>query len=348
MTTQREETEKVIRTLAENMLAQLGPLRRQLIGQEVWIRHVPNRIERDKDGVVTQRRWRQERVTRESYLGINKWIVQWEGTADFKFAVARISELLKLSQETVSQPLGSFLLHIGVYGLADDDIVLLLDDLLEVPPSWQITARLKGIVPASEEVVIQEGVKLRKVRKEDLIMEVPLLQAPYFGIKALFTLYDSILELSFRKKTSQEVDKEIEKLLILLSLYRESAISYESYVKKPKTFRLFGEETASRGIPASNQPRLVMTQQDVPDVTAFIGKLETKLPMAVVFGRPVDPLEISLKRYLDSLRMSVGIEEKLTYAVMGMESLFLQAQPEAQFRLAVRAARVLGHLNEDP
>lgn len=316
----------------------------KLVSEEALVKYVPEKFERDEYGVITSCSWKEEHVTRPSYLGLDVWISKFEMSEDFTHVTKQIAELLGIQHAKVRHPFSAFLYHIVVDGFKEDDINLLIDDLEGKLPSWQITIRLSGVIPADEGIVIQKGIKLRKVRKEDLTREVSL--HPLFGMRD-WLMCDSILELHVPKGNAHDVSEKLEKLLVLLMLYREAAIGYKNYTMIPKSFQHFGG-TISTGALTSGQPRIIITQQDAVNISAFIAKLEPILPKNVVFGRPIDPLEVSLKRYLDSLRLNVGVEEKLTYAVMGLESLFLKAQPEARYRLAVRAAHVLGHLNENP
>src|SRR2546427_7453406 len=76
--------------------------------------------------------------------------------------------------------------------------------------------------------------------------------------------------------------------------------------------------------------------------------MQSRIPRAVLRNQPIDPLEMGLQRYLDSLRGQVLPEEKLMYAIMGLEALFLENESELKFRLCTRLAKLLAHLNEKP
>jgi hypothetical protein len=116
---------------------------------------------------------------------------------------------------------------------------------------------------------------------------------------------------------------------------------------KTKSYTPYGG-TISRSTFLSREPKVIIKNSERDYLSTFIQYFEPRIPDAVIFGEPLDPLEISIKRYLESIRENLPIEEKLTRAVMGLEALFLENETELRFRLSLRVAQLLGYLNEDP
>ena len=115
----------------------------------------------------------------------------------------------------------------------------------------------------------------------------------------------------------------------------------------PRSFTQFGG-TLSKNRQFSNEPLVILRKEDEKDLADFFELMSERIPRAVLNNQPIDPIEMGLQRYLDSLRSQTTPEEKLTYAIMGLEALLLENEDELRFRLSSRLAKLLGFLNEKP
>jgi hypothetical protein len=158
---------------------------------------------------------------------------------------------------------------------------------------------------------------------------------------------DSVMEVMISSPYPAIVQKKVERLCVLLSLFKDSCAHYQTYQMRPRSYFQFGG-TLSRNVPMAGEPRAVVHDNESSDLASFVQQFEPKIPDAVLWGKILDPLEIGLKRYLDSVRENSPIEERLTHAVMGLEALFLEQETELRFRLALRTAQVLKYLGDNP
>ena len=343
-TDRRQEARLAIVKLAEILMKQIGPIWNKPVRGELYVRHKPEKITYGEEGIITGCQWTSEYITRPSTFHLGVWkISEFEKTQDYQDILTKLSDIFKLRKESIRQMLSSFLEN-AISGGMRGNIDLLIDDLEGKPPSWHVTAKMYGVIPESQEIQLSEGVKLRRVKDEDLTFEVPAFRL--VGREDILSTPHSILEISLLSSNPNDVQKKIEKVTILLSLFKETCASYERYSMKAESFGQFGG-TLSRGRPLSHDPKVVIRNSELDHLSKFIRYFEPRIPDAVIFGEPLDPLEVSLKRYLESIRENLHIEEKLTRAVMGLESLFLENETELRFRLAVRVAQLLGCMNED-
>ena len=96
------------------------------------------------------------------------------------------------------------------------------------------------------------------------------------------------------------------------------------------------------------KPILTLTKHDGPKLESFISTIEPLISKTcVVFDEPKTPIDLSIRRYINSIRISGKLEEKILQSIMGLETLFLTHQTEARFRLALRVSQTMGYLNED-
>ena len=72
--------------------------------------------------------------------------------------------------------------------------------------------------------------------------------------------------------------------------------------------------------------------------------------LGLTYGK-VDHTSIAYNRYSDALLQSDMIERRIANAIMGLEALYFKPtrkQPELQYRLGIRVAKILGKLGYDP
>jgi hypothetical protein len=335
-----DELTKLLELLGQTVSESLAPVRASVLTDEIQLpRRVVKVSQRDADGVPTGTSVGIELAGIGFYRGLDRWLVEFQKSDKYM-------ALLK-GYEIPSGTLNNFLQTVAIKGEKDSVVSFELDRLRGRSTSHTsgLTAKLKGIVPKDGEVVLDKDVILRQVTGEDLSAFV----LPNLGISmSPFDDYriipDSVLEL---KGPASQVDLQIRlyKIVTSFALYREAAVSYTSFrMGEGLAMGGFAEIGAPLGRPTQGRPRLVITQTDAGKISSFVRKIEPKIPRFLSVDTPIG---IALKRYLDSLASQTELEERLTYAVMGLESLFLEQTFEAQFRLATRASHVLGRLNEN-
>lgn len=339
----RSGAEFSVKELVDNLRSRIDPIKKELDHVDQYVRYVP-KINYNEDGTISGYSFNMEFVTHTSITQLYvKILPEFEETIEYKHTLSLLSEIYG-KPDRIPYLLSSFLLNEVSNGMKGN-LELFLDDLEDKPASFHVTARMIGIVPEGTELTLSDGVKLRRVREEDLTYEVPVYGLGYE--RNFLSPPDSILEVSLNTQYVNEVQNKIERLAILFSLYRETCANYERYSIQTKSYGQMGG-TISKNVQSSIEPKITIKKSDLVSFTAFINYFEPRIPEALIQGKPLDPLDISIKRYLESIRESLGIEEKITRAVMGLEALFLENESELKFRLALRTSLLLGYLNEDP
>jgi hypothetical protein len=92
----------------------------------------------------------------------------------------------------------------------------------------------------------------------------------------------------------------------------------------------------------SRGPSITIEPNELDGLNRFIREFEPKVPESAMWGKTVDPLEIALRRYLDSIKGALVAEDQLLRAVMGLEALYLTDNSEMKFKLALRVSQFMG------
>lgn len=342
----RIEAQKIIENLVAVANERLEPVRDKLTTTETWIKYSPSNVTKAEDGRITGCRWSTEYVERPSWFPTSMWLSEhFANTSEFQEAVASLSKTHGVEVERLVHPLTSFLTDAILGRSRNGNMETLLNDLEGKPCDWNVTVKIVGVLPDSS-IRLTDGVVLRRLAESDLSHEV-LPGILHSGMDELAQFPDSVMEVMISSPYPAIVQKKVERLCVLLSLFKDSCAHYQTYQMRPRSYFQFGG-TLSRNVPMAGEPRAVVHDNESSDLASFVQQFEPKIPDAVLWGKILDPLEIGLKRYLDSVRENSPIEERLTHAVMGLEALFLEQETELRFRLALRTAQVLKYLGDNP
>ena len=341
----RVEAQGIIEQLVASAKKEVEPIKDKLMTTEIWIRHFPLSVARSEEGSITGYETSTETLEKPSWHRLSAWLTgNFSKTPQFQEAVSQLSKAYGMNSEQLVHPLTLFLAYTIMEKNRNGNTAILLNDLEGKPCEWKVTAQLVGVHTESS-VVIADGVTLRRVEDSDLSFESPA------GItttsEELMRFPEAILDITIMESYPIAVQKKIERLCTLLSLFKESSAYYESYTGRAKSFSRFGLGTSRRIVKPSTAPRAIIHGSESTDLASFIRLFEPRIPDAIPFGRIVDPLEIAMKRYLESVRESNPIEDRLTTAVMGLEALFLEQETELRFRLALRTAQILKYFGEN-
>lgn len=341
----RGEADSSVKKLIEDLRKIMDPIKKNLDHVDQYIRYVP-KINYNVDGTVSGYSYQTEYVERKNLSQLYfKVLPEFIKSDVYSHSLSLLSEIYRKPEGEIQPVLSSFLVN-EISNGRKGNIDIFFDDLEGKPASLYLSAKMRGIVPEGTELILSNGIKLRRVREEDLTYEVPIYGLGHEG--NLMSLPDSILAISLKTQNVIEVQTKIERLTILFSLYRETCAHYERYSIQTKSYSQIGDIIFFKNIQFSHEPKTTIRKSDLISLIAFINHFEPRITDALVQGKPIDPLEISLKRYLESIKESMSIEEKLTRAVMGLEALFLENESELKYRLALRVSQLLGYLNEDP
>jgi hypothetical protein len=340
----RVEARRIITQLVMSAKQGVGPIEGKQT-TETRIKYSPSGVTKSEDGRITGCQWSAEYFQKPSWIQLSMWLTrQFVNTSEFQEAVASLSKMYGMKLEQLLQPLTSFLTDAIIERSRNGNMEILLNDLEEKPCDWKTTVRVAGIFPDTS-IRVADGVMLRRFDESDLAHEV-VAGDPSYQIDELTQIADSIMEISMSAQYATPVQRRVERLLVILSLFKESCAHYQTYEMRPKSYLHFGGRLR-RNVPMAGEPRAVIPDSESSNLANFVKQFEPKIPDAVLWGKILDPLEIALKRYLDSVRENLAIEERLTHAVMGLEALFLEQETELRFRLALRTAQLLKHLDEN-
>ncbi|MCS7366251.1 MAG: HEPN domain-containing protein [archaeon YNP-WB-062] len=264
-----------------------------------------------------------------------------------------ISEIYKVNELRAEFLLSRFVHNVIIKALdatlSEEELVELItlfhNDLEGAPIIWNVTVELRGIWLKDEEIIVDEGLKLRRPRPEDLAYECPVEEmieraVPRFHVP-FFSHATAVLEITQRSQSQLNLLDELEKIIIALRLYKPASIAKIGIVWRPKSILQFESVTWYTPI----QPeiyRYSLASEDASKLKTLLDKIKPLLP--VVQGRieTIDHISISLQRYDDAL-FKPDPMERLTYAIMSLEALFLKSseREELKHRLAQRVARCL-------
>jgi hypothetical protein len=267
-----------------------------------------------------------------------------------------ISEIYKVNEFQAEFWLSRFVHNVIIKALdatlSEEELVELItlfqNDLEGAPIIWNVTVKLRGIWLKDEEIIVDKGLKLRRPRPEDLVFECPveeMIEGVVPGLHVRFFPFlghaTAVLEVTQRSQSQLHMLDELEKIIIALRLYKPASITKGEVIWKPKSVLHFGGTTW----PISSQPeiyRYSLASEDASKLKTFLDKIKPLLPVAQARVETIDHISISLQRY-DDVLFKPDPTERLTYAIMGLEALFLKSSEheELKHRLAQRVARCL-------
>jgi hypothetical protein len=208
-----------------------------------------------------------------------------------------------------------------------------LNDLESSPTTWDGEVGLYGLWLKDEKIEIGEGLKLRRPQPGDLIsgpFKIKMLKCKllkkqpiikdYLEMNAVESVPPAILELT--QKSSQPTFNEIEKLIVALRLYKLGSISCKRAVFKPRSV-LYRNYIVSFEYPAPTVYSYSISLEESKLLKTFLEKMKSLFPIVEKNIKATNEISISLQRYTNALFESDSTT-RLTYAIMGLESIFLR------------------------
>jgi len=266
----------------------------------------------------------------------------------------KISEIYGIEEKQAELQLEHFVSYIIDNALNDnisdeiilESIVLFLDDLEQNPITWELKVWINGIWLEDEEIELTKGIKLRRLRPSDFEFEYPL--EPMFCSfpETRLSFPSAVIELKQRAKNEFSILNKLEKIIMTLRLYKLGSIEKMVIKWKPKSI-LKPESITEYPI---KQPiyEYTLNSNDVNKIKDLLNKIESMDYFNnQEKNKPLSYLSIALHRYNEALFRPNPIE-RLAYAIMGLEALYLKESGELAHKLAQRVAKCLGILNFHP
>jgi len=246
----------------------------------------------------------------------------------------------------------------------DEYITMFINDLnmmsQKAPPEWSVKAWVRGVIMEVDKVNIAlDGIDviLRSPEPDDLEFEYPVGVIPPIDPLELFST-TSILEVKGRGRI-EEVNRDIvplppddvlNKIEILLRLYKIGSVYIVRKRYEPKSIIILRREAYPRCIYQLHY-RYVISGEDarmLPDfIKHFIHSLPTDESGKLLMS---DYLGIAISRYQDALLKPEPIENRIGYAVMGLEALLLKGGElmELSHKLGQRVAILMRICGKSP
>jgi hypothetical protein len=230
-----------------------------------------------------------------------------------------------------------------------DNIIL---DFYNKPIKSGAIVQITGIILHFDEIEIAHGFTLRKPRKEDFEIDIPMRAYRFFTSNTVDpTAY---LEISLQTRMSNVIQEEIEKSITILRLFKPGSVEWNTYRTYSDSFSLSFQHTLSKsGNTHIALDNYIIEEYEMKNLKNFWRQLSSILPPHIYrsdLGK-VDHISIAYNRYTDSLLQNGMIERRIANAIMGLEALYFKPSGESQelqYRLGIRVAKTLCKLNFDP
>ena len=288
------------------------------------------------------------------HLGI---IERIQKSAEYTRVLQLLAELLP-SRQPVDQGLSQLVTRLMSSSLGQlkpsasiDQINLrFVSDLVGEPANYGAHIDLQGILLEPTELNLAIGISIRRPRRDDLEIEIPYY--PFSASPLHEAFPTAIATIEIRGTAPADVQREVEKLVAILRLYRVGPARYLSYRVTSDSVLNAGGYKIGSGLPAYTQgePAMIATR-DESSLRHFWTELRAAVPTALYSApAPVraDELQIAFSRYSESLLRNVSLEERLALAVSGLEALLIEEEQELGYKLRVRTAKLLSFFREAP
>jgi hypothetical protein len=209
--------------------------------------------------------------------------------------------------------------------------------------------QLVGIILHPDEIEICHGVTLKKPKKEDFEIDIPV-----YGFNRDFHFNNptAFLEISMETRSLRAIQEEVFKAITILRLFKLGSVNYTTYRMYSDSISPFLGGTFYSGDPFPAHENYIIQDEDVDNLKKFWKSLSSILPPALYKfdSDKIDHISIAYNSYSDSL-LQPGIEERrIANAIMGLEALYFKSEERTELnqRLSLRTAKLLSLSSNDP
>jgi hypothetical protein len=231
----------------------------------------------------------------------------------------------------------------------DDLLAQLRSDLEGGPMECVSEVRVSGLVILAQSVTLSipgGRIHIRPLLQADV--ERPYRKPQWEGSRFLEDrVGTAILDIRVSVLQPADFQRMIHKACMLLSLFDASNVNYVQYGMSAWSFRDWGGGTIQSGrIPQAVRP-LILEDSDIPSLRQFWHELWQSFPVDPFAKRNEGPATVAHSRYTEACTESRSTEYNMATAMMGLEGLLADGEPEISYRMAMRLARVcsLAELN---
>ncbi|MBN2127628.1 MAG: hypothetical protein JW703_04535, partial [Candidatus Diapherotrites archaeon] len=157
----------------------------------------------------------------------------------------------------------------------------------------------------------------------------------------------NVIELTGKATNIGSIQEELELFIHVLRLFKIGAIAIKKYrINSESILGFFGEISYPLIQNLTLKHKLMFKNQEIKNFEKFYAAFKKLIPAP--YSEPKTVENIALKRYEESLTRATFSIEKFTYAVMGLESLFLDDNRGITNNLSLRISKLLSILGENP
>ncbi len=237
-----------------------------------------------------------------------------------------------------------------------------IEDLELKVPNWEVKIWIDGLWLEDEEYQINENLKLRRLRQEDIEFikkegynrYEPTESASFpTTILEMKTIYKSESETQDGKRIllKSEIHKEIKIITIAFRLFRLGSVFTTRYEMRVKSFLLGGFLKIYPYILLKNRYLYGLKKRDIPLLREFI-KIISQHELIEIFlinSKGQNHIYIALQRFNNAFLNAENTESIITYAISCLEALYLKKseQGELSHRLSQRVSIIFKIFNFD-
>jgi len=349
----RQALERLLRVVKERATEDTATGLIRESEQEVH-RVVVTAFEYDEDGTIRPKTYREPILKKTFWVRDSVEVVK--NSAEFSEALSKLNTIKAQSGSNEIQL--EFLVQTLLKTYLEDpqEIESVITSFLKAatgqPIAQKIRLEVTGLGVPEEEIEFDDHgttVKIRRTTIQDLektITPLELTDRPRCP--------SAILEMQFQSSAgdSSLADRKIGQALAILRLFKLAEVKHLRYethseaMQSPRSRITIISRDESEPI-----KKAAITPSEASCLPGFWVNLSSTIAEALYSNDTTrSHIRIAYSRYCEALKSYPDFERSIALAVMGLESLFLakSERQELVYRLALRVARALGGLGQDP
>jgi hypothetical protein len=255
--------------------------------------------------------------------------------------------LLTLTGRILSDSVGKESTWVSVYPL----LQMFLNDVIDGPMEWRITAYLSGITMNVEAIQLEKDVVLRQPKAfdaEKLLGD----SFTFTGNMMYFHTVSAVLQIETTQKEQPMISPTANVYALILLLFRTGSVNIvKTFWKGNSLTRALGEMSGGPSLIPFPIEKYTIDKEDEDKLIRFAERIKSKLPIDQKNGMLITDsyTGISIARYQDAILKNEDVINRISYAVMGLEALFLKSveNGELSMRLSQRVSKLINAITGD-
>lgn len=229
--------------------------------------------------------------------------------------------------------------------VVNEGVQTFMADLEKAPAKANVRFFLLGITPRQPSISIGDNLTIRKVSKQDLCLEYdvafppPKQPVPHSIAETSMDVHDRIDLLEHQRAAN--------KLVSILKLFKPWSVYWTKWNIDFPTTMPFGD-LYDISYPMLGVKSNILEASDQHVLEKLYSILLPMMPKHGDLGSGTDSISIAYRLYSNSLINKDRSEWRLATAVAGLDALYVKGGVDQTYKLAHRAAKLLGLFGEDP